>query len=359
MAHRKFSSGVIKFCLIVSCIIIFALVPIFRQRWSAAREDMPAKEKEADKPQLTVALSLPRQVYRPLDPIIATVKIINSSEETVHLKMFGAYQSVDFEVDQLNSTNLERVPKTFYYKRQVEQSLGVPTKGGEYTLRPGEVRTKRLVVNIVSDMTLTAPYSVVAALPYWTSVERDPKQERVARSAPLKVEVKGRTTNPNRNEIPELVKVGEKPHLAVELTLPKEVYGQLEPIKATVKVTNVGEQVVHLRTYRNPYQNFDFEVDLLEFDGADRAPNTYYHDQSVRHAQGAAASENLLLKPGASRQEELIVNWVAEMTAGDRYSVVVAVPYWLAANRDPAQRRAVRSAPVNVKVEFGIKPPNN
>ncbi|MEJ7636682.1 MAG: hypothetical protein WKF75_01530 [Singulisphaera sp.] len=141
---------------------------------------------------LFVELAVAKRTFRPLEPIEVTITITNRSRQILYLSTFkNFYQDVDFEVHDLNSNKPLPVPRTRHHALAVEGALMRIFQ--DIHLKPGGHVKERLTVNLVSDMTMPSPYSVVVAVPYWIAQARDPKLRRVARSPALEVEVAGKT----------------------------------------------------------------------------------------------------------------------------------------------------------------------
>lgn len=146
------------------------------------------------KPQVKVELTLERTTYRLMEPIYATVKVTNKSQADLFLKEWGNESPVfDFEVDDTTDDRLRRVPRTDHFDRYVRHRLVWKVKG-DWRLRPGEAQEFRRCVNLDSDMTGSERYQVVAKLPHYPTAYLKPDDEQLARSAPVQVQVRGRTT---------------------------------------------------------------------------------------------------------------------------------------------------------------------
>ncbi len=198
MALRKTARKVVVYGLLLSCCLAFcAPAPI--NRLVLAREDGPVQGEEA--PPLVVELSLPKQDYRPLEPIVATVTITNTSEQTIYLQTHvESYTNLDFLAHDLGPTIPQPARRTAYHYERVERIPGWNIKENVH-LDPGQFQREDFVVNLVSDLTAPGPYSIAVAVPNWSSSNRDPKVQRVIRSAPLKVKVAGKILESSKQEV--------------------------------------------------------------------------------------------------------------------------------------------------------------
>ncbi len=191
MTHHKPTAKIRHSGLILTCCVTFALIAMPEVRRLAAREDVPAGVTDREQPLLIVKIPLNREVYRPLEPIQVFVSIRNVGQQVVHLeKYINHYQDLDFEVDDVGHPVPRRVPPTSFHDRWVER-VRAGSMRDNFALKPGETSRVSLTINLVADMTATTTYSVVAAVPYWLSADRDPERRRIIRSVPVRIEVKG------------------------------------------------------------------------------------------------------------------------------------------------------------------------
>ena len=151
----------------------------------------------------------------------------------------------------------------------------------------------------------------------------------------------------------------QKSGLTVEVWVSagQTTFAPLEPIRASVKYTNVGDHEIHIDQYTNRYQTLNFEVDDVRQPAPRRVPWTCFHDRQVEGGRKSSWRGDCTLKPGESSKESLIVNLVADMTAPTEYKIVAAVPCWPSTDRSPDQQRVIRSAPIRVEVKGEIQTP--
>jgi hypothetical protein len=149
-----------------------------------------AEVAPADDPPLAVEIKLSKTTFAPLEPIVAAIKITNTSNDIVYLDSYYDYYKVmDFEVVDTEPTVPKSVPRTYYHQQQV---VSPGQRVYDVKVKPGDSYGTSLVVNLVSDMTSTSHYSVVLVVPYWKSHGREKNERKIFRSEALKVEVKGR-----------------------------------------------------------------------------------------------------------------------------------------------------------------------
>jgi hypothetical protein len=119
---------------------------------------------------LAVEIILPKNTFSPLEPIVATIKTTNTGKETLFLEPhISNYQIFDFEVDDISKIKPKRVPRTNFHFEHVMIPGKIIKNVKE---EPGASFHTDMVVNLVSDMTASHPYSIVLAVPY---CEVDPK----------------------------------------------------------------------------------------------------------------------------------------------------------------------------------------
>jgi len=137
-------------------------------------------------PGVTVTATLSKAEYRPLEPIVVTCKVTNTSGREISLPSLDAADPNDskyymFEIAAKDGYGRESPPTLFY-----NGVIGMLERHGANRLKRGDGVEKRLVANLIRDMTGRGKYVVTIEVPYF---DRGLKGRLIARSEPLTLRV--------------------------------------------------------------------------------------------------------------------------------------------------------------------------